>query len=58
MSLPELTPPQPQRPLDGLDLMRLFERPEGLVEAIVAAEVLAPPLALRPPSTTRDPRAL
>jgi hypothetical protein len=59
VNLPEPGRPRPpQRPAEGLDLARLFERPEGLIEAIVAAEVLAAPLALRPPSSTRDPRGL
>lgn len=38
-------------------LARLFEAPDRLLEAIVAAEVLGPPLALRPGSTSLDRRA-
>ncbi|HXP92484.1 MAG TPA: hypothetical protein VN905_03380 [Candidatus Binatia bacterium] len=34
-------------------LIRLFQTPERLLEAVIAAEVLAPPLALRTTSTDR-----
>lgn len=38
-------------------LLRLFESPDRLLEAIVAAEVLAPPLASRQGPTSLDRRA-
>ncbi len=34
-------------------LIRLFQTPDRLLEAVIAAEVLGPPLALRTTSTDR-----
>jgi hypothetical protein len=42
--------------LQAESILRLFESPDRLLEAIVAAEVLALPLALRSGTTSSDRR--
>lgn len=63
---PPSRPPAAPAPLDvsgdepparAQALRRLFASSDGLVEALVAAEILAPPLALREGSTPGGRRA-
>lgn len=57
MSQPDEGPPLDEAPAArGESILRLFETPDRLLEAIVAAEVLSLPLALRSGTTSSDRR--
>jgi hypothetical protein len=50
---PQSDEPAAERPEpDAARLLRLFETPQRLLEAVIAAEILGPPLALRDGTTS------
>ena len=50
---PQSDEPAAERPeAEAARLLRLFETPQRLLEAVIAAEILGPPLALREGTTS------